>query len=641
MTSRPFLLSALATGLIAAFATSAQAATPGRLLPSGNTTVHSVPLGGDALQDPEVDTSMDDDQNVRPTSSLAPTSTARTSTQINRSIARHSGRGEDVNEGRRSKSNPTLKLSFDALKFRDQRLANGGNQFSVEPPDQALAVGNGYVLEAVNNVLRIWDTTGAPQTSPIDLNTFYGYSAAINRTTGARGPSLTDPVAYFDTDTQRWFVVVLTLDHVGTTASLTGKNHLDIAVSDGPTPLGSWTIYKLPVQNDGTDGTPNHLCPGGPCLGDYPHIGADANGIYLTTNEFPLFAGGFTGAQVIAISKAGLVSGGPATFVQFNTGDPQYLLDLGADGQVPGFTVWPATSPGGGHDEEDREGRRRGTEYLLSSNAVFTDSGSDNRIRVWALTNTASLSGDGSGVQLLHTTVGVNTYSVPPRSAQKAGDYPLGQCLSSPTCRPNIAGGAASPHPEGLLNSNDSRMQQVVFANGKLWGALDTGAVVAGVNQASIAWYVIRPQLHDDKLKAKSVINGILALANTNLTYPAVAVTPSGRGVIGFTLVGPDNFPSAGYAGIDAIAGAGEVHIAAAGLGPQDGFTEYPDVGGSRPRWGDYGAAVADGNNIWIANEYIGQTCNLAEYVAAPFGSCSATRTSLGNWGTRISKIKP
>ena len=628
MNSRPLLLSALASALVAACAFSVQASEPGRLLPSGSTSVHNLATGGDALQDPEVDSAMADDEGMD-----------ATSTHINRTIAKGPGQGSSVHSGQKTKSNPNIKLSFDGLNFRNQRLANSGNQFSVEPPDQALAVGNGYVLEAVNDVLRIWDTTGAAQISPVDLNSFYGYPAAIVRsgpTAGARGPSLTDPIAYFDTDTQRWFVVVLTLDHVGTSASLSGPNHLDIAVSDGPTPLGSWTIYKLPVQNDGSAGTPNHNCPGGPCLGDYPHIGADANGIYLTTNEFPLFAAGFTGAQVIAISKAGLVSGGPATYVQFNTADPQYLLDLGADGLAQGFTVWPATSPAGIYATQ-----RNGTEYLLSSNAVFTNSGSDNRIRVWALTGTASLNGDGSAVQLLHTTVAVNTYGVPGRSSQKAGDYPLGQCLSDATCRPFIAGGTAFFHPEGKLNSNDSRMQQVVYANGKVWGALDTDAIVDGVHQASIAWYVIKPNLTDTTFTPKTALNGILGLANTNLSYPAVAVTPSGRGVIGFTLVGPNDFPSAGYAGIDAIAGAGAVHTAATGVGPQDGFTEYPDVGGSRPRWGDYGAAVADGSSIWTANEYINQTCNLTEYKATPFGSCSGTRTSLGNWGTRITKITP
>jgi len=132
-----------------------------------------------------------------------------------------------------------------------------------------------------------------------------------------------------------------------------------------------------------------------------------------------------------------------------------------------------------------------------------------------------------------------------------------------------------------------------------------------------------------------SVVNqGVLALASNNLTYPAVGVTAAGRGVIAFTLLGADNFPSAAYVGVDALAGAGPIHIAASGLGPEDGFTAYvAEVGSnSRNRWGDYGAAVADGKNVWIASEYIGQTCTFTQYISVPFGSCSGTRTTLGNW---------
>jgi hypothetical protein len=61
-------------------------------------------------------------------------------------------------------------------------------------------------------VLRIYDTSGNALTGVIDQNTFYGYPAAINRTTGARGPFITDPSCLFDQQTQRWFHVVLTLD---------------------------------------------------------------------------------------------------------------------------------------------------------------------------------------------------------------------------------------------------------------------------------------------------------------------------------------------------------------------------------------------------------------------------------------------
>ena len=79
-------------------------------------------------------------------------------------------------------SNPELKLGIDGLNHFDQRFgANNGNQFSLEPPDQGLCVGNGYVVETVNSVIQVWDTNGHALTGVGDLNTFFGYPAAIDR----------------------------------------------------------------------------------------------------------------------------------------------------------------------------------------------------------------------------------------------------------------------------------------------------------------------------------------------------------------------------------------------------------------------------------------------------------------------------
>jgi hypothetical protein len=141
----------------------------------------------------------------------------------------------------KAKSNPVQNLSFTGLNHRQQRLANGGNQFSIEPPDQGLCAGNGYVMEVVNTVMNIFDTTGhSVLPFVLDLNTFYGYVDEFNRTTGFVGPEVGDPSCYFDADTQRWFVVVLTLDTDG--VGLTGPNHLDLAVSDTSSPLGTFTL---------------------------------------------------------------------------------------------------------------------------------------------------------------------------------------------------------------------------------------------------------------------------------------------------------------------------------------------------------------------------------------------------------------
>ena len=530
---------------------------------------------------------------------------------LNRSVAQAPGLGVPTSSGKKAKSNPQLNFSVDGLNFFNQRFANGGNQFSVEPPDQGLCAGNGFALESLNDVLRVYDTNGNAVTGVTDLNTFYGYIAAINRGTPSpflRGPTVTDPVCYFDVQTQRWFQVVLTLDHVGTTPSLNGNNHLDIAVSDTSSPLGTWTIFQLPVQNNGTQGTPNHGCPGGFCLGDYPHIGADANGIYLTTNEFALFAPGFNGAQVYAISKQALVNGTASSAVLFNTSDAAFLLD-----GAPGFTVWPAQSP----DPSSFATANGGTEYLMSSVAVFSNTGVDNRIRVWSITNTQSLNTASPNPSLSSSVVNTIAYAVPSSSNQKAGNFPLGQLQG---------------RPEGVIGRNDSRMQQVSLANGKLWGALDTGLLINSRNVAGLAFFVINPNSGGG---SKVVKQGYVGMANNHLTRPGLGVTSSGRGVIGFTLVGDDFYPSAGYVSVDALVGAGDIHVAASGLGPQDGFTEY----GGRARWGDYGAAAVDGNTIWIGNEYIGQTCTLAQFSVDT--TCGGTRGFFGNWGTRLSKLTP
>ena len=49
-------------------------------------------------------------------------------------------------------------FGFDGITHFDQRFAGTGiytnTQFSLEPPDQGLAVGNGFVLEVVNNALE-------------------------------------------------------------------------------------------------------------------------------------------------------------------------------------------------------------------------------------------------------------------------------------------------------------------------------------------------------------------------------------------------------------------------------------------------------------------------------------------------------
>src|SRR4029077_9974020 len=454
-----------------------------------------------------------------------------------------------------SSTGPLSVLStFDGLNHRQQRLANNRNQFSLEPPDQGLCVGNGMVMEIINDVMRVYAPNGAPLKGVEDLNTFFGHPPSTLRgVPNVFGPFATDPSCYYDKDTNRWFADMLTIDvfakddptnHISG-GDFTGTNHLDIAVSNTSSPLGSWTIYRVPVQDDGTQNTPDHGCKGiapygqrstptnpNACLGDYPHLGADANGIYLTTNEYSFFGNDFHGAQVYAYSKRALAQhAAPVDVTQIDT--------HGMDNGNSGFTLWPAVATG---QQQNAQG---GTEYFLSSNAAEEAHGNgtavgprtSTQLLVWSLTNTRSLNGDEPEPELSHGYLRVGRYSTPPASEQKVGDVPLVECLNNTACA-TFFNGIPDPfvESESPLDSNDTRMQQVTYANGVLTGALDTALVDAnGHTKAGIEWFVVRPSGGDG---ARQVSQGYFGVTNNNVTYPAITMNANGQGVMAFTLVG-------------------------------------------------------------------------------------------------------
>ncbi len=606
-------------------------------------------------------------------------------TIVDRSLSTGVGNGVSVNSGKKAKSNPTFNLGFEGLNHYQQRYARGGNQFSLEPPDQGLCAGNGYVLETTNDVLNVFNTSGQsvlPDNTAtnivggfprnvnhaVDLNSFYGYPPAINRSTGVRGQFVTDPSCLYDPATQRWFVVVLTLETTPGGA-FTTVNHLDIAVSQTSNPTGSWNIYRIDVTADGSPGNTGGPCP---CLGDYPHIGADANGFYITTNSYPWGPGSFDGAQIYALSKAQLAAGAASVnMVHIDTTGMVNATSPVAQTE-PGFTVWPAQSPG----TNSFQLANNGTEYFLSSNAgdeaagtAFT--GSSTNLIVWTLKNTASLNSVSPSLSLSNKVLDVGQYGIPPKQQQPGSgtapttDVPQGYCINNTTTllfsgqtgcwRLLFVGEPAHDEVISRPDSNDTRMQQVMYANGKLWGALDTALNPdGGPQRAGIAWYIVNPAV------GSIVKEGYLGATGYDFTYPAVGVTASGRGVLAFTATGNSLNPSAAYAPIDASVGVGAWNVVTGGTGAaaDDGFTSYKSFVGNSPRtrWGDYGAAAVDGNSVWIASEYIGGACTYTNW-GGPFfaggtgdnllGTCGGAshgpgvRSAQANWSTRISKLTP
>ena len=318
---------------------------------------------------------------------------------------------------------------------------------------------------------------------------------------------------------------------------------MDLAVSKTGNPLGAWTFYRIPTTNDGTQGQPNHQCDLGPCFGDYPHIGTDAHGFYISTNEYSFFGDQFTSAQIYAFSKRQLAAG---------VSNPRMVhIDSTGLAGNPGFTVWPAISPG------NDDTRANGTEWFLSSIAAeeANGAGTDHRIVIWGLTNTLA------GHHAAHRGASQRdrrgrAVRSPPASKQSPGSTPLLTCLNNTKCpRRSVraAGSTCSHRPgaraqRGASDAGHKRHPHAAgqLCRGALWGALDTGVGSSTNRRAGIAWYVIRPSISNGRVHGSLVRQGTLAVGNANVTYPAIGVLPSGRGVMTFTLVGPDHLPERG-----------------------------------------------------------------------------------------------
>jgi hypothetical protein len=541
--------------------------------------------------------------SVTSSGELAPsTDQIPTHSPLNKGLRHTSAAGTPDIPGNSIVGGAGTAAAWNGISHRDQRLAGTGaytnTQFSLEPPDQGLCVGNGKVVETVNNALRVYDTSGNALTAVMPLSQVFGLPPEIVRTTLTFGPFISDPKCYFDVATNRFFLTELELEVNSSTGNFTGPSDQLIAVSTTGDPTATWAIYKFSTTDAGRAG-----CP---CFGDQPLIGADANGFYISTNEFGIFSSAFNGAQLYAISKAALAANAPSPVVTHIDAGPKTLSQGGL-----AYSVQPATSPDATYATANH-----GTEYFLSTtdwSAGPAIGVRANTVEVWALTNTSSLNGTPN-LSLSNIALPSELYAQPPNAVQMNGPTPLADLVHDRL---------------ELLDTNDDRMNQVVFAAGHLWAGANTAVKPPnGPSVAGIAFFIVKPSDPNGTLTATMAEQGYVGVSSQDVMFPSIGVTPAGKAVMAFSLVGPDFHPSAAYAVISLDSGAGDIHIAGAGALPDDGFTGYdeitPSVGSAR--WGDYSAAVADVNgNIWMAGEYIP----------------NAKRTLFANWGTFVSEVTP
>ncbi len=162
------------------------------------------------------------------------------------------------------------------------------------PPDCTLAVGPNHVLQTVNMQVAWYDKSGNLQFS-VPLNDTG--NPGFFETVGAQGFTF-DPKCFYD-DLDGRFVVVA-LEVYGSTESW-----IDIAVSDDSDPNGNW--YKYRTDSVTWNGANSYWV-------DYPGIGYDLRGYYVTGNLFGLNNSNFGGALYRIFDKTPLLAGSPATW---------------------------------------------------------------------------------------------------------------------------------------------------------------------------------------------------------------------------------------------------------------------------------------------------------------------------------------
>lgn len=148
---------------------------------------------------------------------------------------------------RRVTRSPGRFEGFQGLGAIDNLTAMGSDD--VEPPDQGLCVGAGYVVEAINTVITVYkdSDTGTRLVNPIDTNALFALPPFLRG--GVFGDGMADPVCLYDPDVDRFFLVMLAYGLVPTTGELDGTTALLVAVSASSNPLGDWATFALDTTN--------------------------------------------------------------------------------------------------------------------------------------------------------------------------------------------------------------------------------------------------------------------------------------------------------------------------------------------------------------------------------------------------------
>lgn len=338
---------------------------------------------------------------------------------------------------------------------------------NVEPPDMAIAVSPSFVVQAVNDSIAVFSRAGVRQTGFPKSNASFFHIPSPGSCDPV--PFTSDPRAFYDSATGRFFVTILQVDGPLIFDACPVLSKYWIAVSGTSNPTGTWHIYSFDMRA----GTSN--------AADFTETGFDANGFYFSGNMFNP-SGNFQYAELFGVSKAALIAGASATAHGFA-------------GTALGDTVQPVNSL-----SQPRSGTTAVPVEFFAGANNFTCGGVCSGVHVFALANGATAS-----PSLTAATIATRTYAFPPDGYQTVANFPI--------------------------STGDLRISGTpVFFNGVISYSQNVGVLNGLTNVPAVYWEQVRPTLSGTSVTGGAAVQGgNIAFAGSGSAYYG-AITPDSRG---------------------------------------------------------------------------------------------------------------
>ena len=410
------------------------------------------------------------------------------------------------------------------INFTGSTLFN--DVFTV-PPDSNGAIGPSHFVEFINGRFSVYDKAAGNNVQSMTDKTFWT-SAGVN----LDGLEVSDPRIIYDPLSSRWFASQIDLNRT----SLISNRFL-LAVSATSDPTGAWKAVAWQADPGGT-------------FTDFPRLGLDVNGVYLTGNQFDA-AGYFAGVLFTSIPKADLLLETPTA------------TNLTCSGLLPaqnyGFSLEPVLN----------FNPTNSAEPVLAVESDGTDFQYHFNLKLFSVSNSASAKAAFGSI----TSVAVPPYFVPLNPYQ--------------------------PDGQNSLDDGDLRIgSYVVQVGDNIYAVHGVEQILPeGSQRAALRWYRIGAS--DCQLRE----SGTISDTNLDLFYPSLAVNTDGFVVIGFNGCSTNTYVSS-YA----VAGRtinDHTYFSEKALLKAGSDNYEVNLGGVR--WGDYSTTTVDTSNpshFWTIQEY-------------------------------------